>query len=121
TDPMADEITVDARGLVRPGAYVCGACLDAAEDDLTDARALAATITDDQILEISEGAGLTGDYLMHEICRAALAGELDAARIPGPSRVGVALDDLARYSGPHGQIYARAECARVLRRAEQRR
>lgn len=37
TDPTADELAVDARGVVRPGAYVCGACLDAAEDELAEA------------------------------------------------------------------------------------
>ena len=38
TDPTADELTVDARGVIRLGAYVCGACLDAAEDELAEAE-----------------------------------------------------------------------------------
>lgn len=117
TAPTADELTVDVAGVIRPGAYVCGACLDAAEDALSEARALAATVTDDQILEISEGTSLSGDYAMYEICSIALTGwPPDYARL---ARVGVTPDDLARYEGPHGQIYARAECARVLRREEE--
>lgn len=114
TAPTADELTVDARGVVRPGAYVCGACLDAAEDELAEARALAATVTDDQILEISEGTSLTGDYAMYAICRIALTGWS-----PDSARLSVTPEDLARYEGPHGQIYARAECARVLLREEE--
>src|SRR5690606_1072800 len=34
-------------------------------------------------------------------------------------RSALTAEQQARYEGPHGQIYARAECARVLRRAEQ--
>jgi len=42
TDPTTDELTVDARGVIRPGAYVCGACLDAAEDERVFAIAYSA-------------------------------------------------------------------------------
>src|SRR5690606_29915898 len=114
TDPTTDELTVDAAGVIRPGAYVCGACLDAAEDAIAEARELAADVTDDQILAISEGTSVSGDYLMYEICRIALTGWMpDDADYAQLARVGVTPEDLARYTGPHGQIYARAECARV--------
>lgn len=109
TAPTADELTVDARGVVRPGAYVCGACLDAAEDALAEARELAADVTDDEILEISEGTGLTGDMAMYAICHVALTGDL-----PDRLRSALTAEQQARYEGPHCQIYARAECARVL-------
>lgn len=112
TAPTSDELTVDVAGVIRPGAYVCGACLDAAEDALEEARALAATVTDDQIRELSEGTSLTGDYAMYAICRIALTGW-------SPDSAQLSPEDLARYQGPHGQIYARAECARVLLREEQ--
>jgi hypothetical protein len=32
TDPGQDELALDARGIVAPDQYVCGACLEAAED-----------------------------------------------------------------------------------------
>lgn len=114
TAPTTDELTVDARGVVRPGAYVCGACLDAAEDALAEARELAADVTDDEIREIADGTGLTGDMAMYAICRVALTGDL-----PAHLRSALTAEQQARYEGPHGQIYARAECARVLLREEE--
>ena len=32
TDPRRDEITLDARGVLRRDQYLCGECMDAAED-----------------------------------------------------------------------------------------
>lgn len=32
TDPASDELALDSRGLVARSEYVCGECLDAAED-----------------------------------------------------------------------------------------
>ena len=33
TDPGSDEMAIDSRGLVKRNEYVCGECLDAAQDD----------------------------------------------------------------------------------------
>lgn len=36
TDPGMDELAVDSRGLVARNEYVCGECLEAAEDAAAD-------------------------------------------------------------------------------------